>query len=122
MSGQALFQVRGVSKRFRLPRTSLFRRPGLVTAVDDVSFELGEGETLGVVGESGSGKTTLVRLMLGLEQPDQGQIVYAGGEGGLWRSTTGGEQGSWVAIGNPEMSVSSTNIRPSSGRTSPTIM
>ncbi len=68
-----------MSKRFRLPRTSLLRRPGLVTAVDDVSFELDEGQTLGVVGESGSGKTTLMRLMLGLEKPDQGQIEYRGG-------------------------------------------
>jgi peptide/nickel transport system ATP-binding protein len=79
VSGEPLFQVRGVSKRFPLPRTSLFQRPGAVTAVDDVSFELAEGETLGVVGESGSGKTTLMRLMLGLEKPDQGQIVYGGG-------------------------------------------
>jgi ABC-type glutathione transport system ATPase component len=79
VSGEALFEVRGVSKRFRLPRASLLRRPGLVTAVDDVSFELNEGETLGVVGESGSGKTTLMRLMLGLEKPDQGQIEYRGG-------------------------------------------
>jgi ABC-type glutathione transport system ATPase component len=79
VSGEALFEVRGVSKRFRLPRTSLIRPPSLVTAVDDVSFELDEGQTLGVVGESGSGKTTLMRLMLGLEKPDQGQIEYRGG-------------------------------------------
>ncbi|MDQ6743064.1 MAG: ATP-binding cassette domain-containing protein [Candidatus Dormibacteraeota bacterium] len=79
MSGEALFEVRGVSKHFRLPRTSLLHRPGLVTAVEDVSFELREGETLGVVGESGSGKTTLMRLMLRLEEPDQGQIGYRGG-------------------------------------------
>jgi ABC-type glutathione transport system ATPase component len=79
LSGEKLFEVRGVSKRFRLPRTTLIHRAGRVTAVDDVSFELGEGETLGVVGESGSGKTTLMRLMLRLEKPDEGQIVYRGG-------------------------------------------
>jgi ABC-type glutathione transport system ATPase component len=79
VSGDVLFQVRGVTKRFRLPRTSLIHRPGAVTAVEDVSFELAEGETLGVVGESGSGKTTLMRLMLRLERPDEGEIVYLGG-------------------------------------------
>jgi ABC-type glutathione transport system ATPase component len=79
VSGEALFQVRGVSKAFRLPRNSLLHRAALVKAVDDVSFELTEGETLGVVGESGSGKTTLIRLMLGLEKPDQGEVIYRGG-------------------------------------------
>lgn len=74
-----LFEVRGVSKRYRLPRTSLLQAPRLLTAVREVSFELNRGETLGVVGESGSGKTTLVRMMLGLERPDGGEIVYHGG-------------------------------------------
>jgi ABC-type glutathione transport system ATPase component len=76
---ETLFDVRGVTKHYRLPRTSL-RRPGReITAVRDVSFELRRGETLGVVGESGSGKTTLMRLMLGLERPESGEIVYRGG-------------------------------------------
>ena len=79
MSAGPVFEVRGVGKRFRLPRTSLLHPAGAITAVDDVSFEVREGETLGLVGESGSGKTTLMRLMLGLERPDQGGIVYRGG-------------------------------------------
>ncbi len=74
-----LFDVERVSKRFRLPRTRLFAPPRDITAVDEVSFQLYRGETLGVVGESGSGKTTLMRLLLGLLQPDAGRIRYSGG-------------------------------------------
>ena len=79
MSEEVLFRADQVSKRFQLPRTSLFKPRRSLTAVKDVSFQLRRGETLGVVGESGSGKTTLVRLMLGLERPDAGSIVYTGG-------------------------------------------
>ena len=79
MSGQVLFEVDGVSKRYRLPRTSLLRSPAELTAVDDVSLRLHRGESLGVVGESGSGKTTLMRLLLGLERPDGGTVAYRGG-------------------------------------------
>jgi ABC-type glutathione transport system ATPase component len=74
----ALFVVSGISKRYRLPRTSLVHAAGAVIALDDVSFELFEGETLGVVGESGSGKSTLMRLLLDLEKPDRGEVVYGG--------------------------------------------
>ena len=78
MNVPALFEVRGVTKTFRLPRSSFLRPPDLVVAVRDVSFQLSAGETLGVVGESGSGKSTLMRLLLALEKPDQGEIVYRG--------------------------------------------
>jgi ABC-type oligopeptide transport system ATPase subunit len=74
----ALFQVRGVSKRFRLPRTSFLHPPLAVTAVDRVTFQLEEGESLGIVGESGSGKSTLMRLLLGLERPAEGTVEYRG--------------------------------------------
>jgi ABC-type glutathione transport system ATPase component len=50
----------------------------IVTAVNDVSLHIGEGECLGVVGESGSGKSTLTRLMLALERPDAGEIRLHG--------------------------------------------
>jgi peptide/nickel transport system ATP-binding protein len=61
-------QVRSVSKTFTVGA----RR---VTAVDDVSFSVARGSTHALVGESGSGKTTAVRLLLGLERPDAGEIV-----------------------------------------------
>jgi peptide/nickel transport system ATP-binding protein len=51
-----------------------------VRAVEDVTFALAPGETLGLVGESGSGKTTLARLLLGLTEPDEGSIVELDGK------------------------------------------
>ena len=51
-----------------------------VRAVEDITFNLAPGETLGLVGESGSGKTTLARLLLGLTPPDEGSVVELEGE------------------------------------------
>ncbi len=51
-----------------------------VTALDDISFQLQQGECLGLVGESGSGKSTLARCLLGIESADRGRIVLAGEE------------------------------------------
>ncbi|MGP3937423.1 dipeptide ABC transporter ATP-binding protein [Nonomuraea sp. KM88] len=61
-----------------LAGAGLFRSYGPRRVVDDVSFTLHGGETLGVVGESGSGKTTLARLALGLLEPDDGQVTLHG--------------------------------------------
>jgi peptide/nickel transport system ATP-binding protein len=74
-----MFRVEHATRRYALPRTRLFGPRKTVTAVDDVSFELHGDETLGVVGESGSGKTTLMKLLLGLERPDEGSVSYLGG-------------------------------------------
>jgi peptide/nickel transport system ATP-binding protein len=58
-----------------------FRQEGVdVRALEDVSFGIRQGETLGLVGESGSGKTTLARLLLGLTEPDTGSVVELDGE------------------------------------------
>jgi peptide/nickel transport system ATP-binding protein len=78
MSAELVFRIEHVSKRFVRPRSRLFVPGPTLTAVDDVSFDLFRGETLGVVGESGSGKTTLMRLLIGLLEPDQGRITYFG--------------------------------------------
>jgi len=75
---EVLFRVEHVSRRYLLPRTKLFGPRRTLTAVDDVSLVLRREETLGIVGESGSGKTTLVKLLLGLEPPDAGQVIYSG--------------------------------------------
>lgn len=58
--------------------TGLHRAYGGVRAVDDVSFRLAEGGSLGIVGESGSGKTTTARIVVGLERADGGRVLIHG--------------------------------------------
>ncbi|HEV8471782.1 MAG TPA: dipeptide ABC transporter ATP-binding protein [Methylomirabilota bacterium] len=73
-----MLEVRNLVKHFEVGG-GLFGGPrGLVRAVDDVSFSLRRGETLGLVGESGCGKTTTGRCILQLERPTSGQIVLEG--------------------------------------------
>lgn len=62
------------------------------TIVDDVSFELRSGETLGVVGESGSGKSTMARMALALELPDGGAVLF---QGQAWTTLTDRERRTW---------------------------
>ena len=72
-----LVDVRHLSKHF-IRRRGLFAPPSRVTAVDDVSFAIAEGETFGLVGESGSGKTTTGRCMLRLVEPSAGEVFFRG--------------------------------------------
>jgi oligopeptide/dipeptide ABC transporter ATP-binding protein len=73
-------EARSLGKQFLLPRDSLFGRPRLVTAVEDVSFSIPAGMTFGIVGESGSGKTTIAKMLLKLETPTAGQLLHAGAD------------------------------------------
>ena len=77
--GEPLLQVRDLVKHFPLTQGIVLKKPvGAVKAVDGVSFDLVPGETLGVVGESGCGKSTLAKLILVLERPTSGQVLYKG--------------------------------------------
>jgi len=74
-----LLEVRNLTKVFDLAESPFgSRHAGEVRAVDDVSLDIYEGETLGLVGESGSGKSTLGRLVLRLIEPTYGAIVFDG--------------------------------------------
>jgi len=76
---QPLLKVEHVRKHFALTRGILFTRVlGHIKAVDDVSFEIPAGRTLGLVGESGCGKTTTSRMILNLETPTEGRILLEG--------------------------------------------
>jgi len=73
-----LLEVRNLHTEF--PIGSQLRRRNVVQAVNDVSFDLQRGETLGLVGESGSGKSTLARTIIGLDHPVSGSIKLDGAE------------------------------------------
>ena len=73
-----LLDVRNLKKRFPINGGLLGREVGAVSAVNNVSFKIKRGETLGLVGESGCGKTTLGRSILRLIEPTGGEIIFDG--------------------------------------------
>ena len=79
VSSDPLLTVRNLVKHFTVKSPDgLVREKMLVKAVDDVSFDLERGQTLGLVGESGCGKSTTARVILRLIEPTSGEIVYDG--------------------------------------------
>ena len=79
MTGEPLVEVRDLVKHFPLTKGVIFQRQyGAVRAVDGVSFDVYEGETLGLVGESGCGKSTTARLITRLLDPTSGSVRYRG--------------------------------------------
>ncbi|MEW6032956.1 MAG: ABC transporter ATP-binding protein [Bacillota bacterium] len=66
-AGPVLLEIRNLSKRF-----------GGLVAVNDVSFDVGPSEVVGLIGPNGAGKSTLVKLIMGILRPDQGSILFKG--------------------------------------------
>lgn len=76
-SRETLLAIRDLHVWYELRRFG-FGRAGYVKAVDNVSFELAEGETVAVVGESGCGKSSLMKTILGLNIPTSGEVIFDG--------------------------------------------
>ena len=77
---RVLLEVRELGRRFALPRATPWARPEALQALQGVNFTLAAGRSLGVVGESGSGKSTLARLVMALDRPSSGQVLWRGQE------------------------------------------
>ena len=75
MATEPILKVRNLHKKYALPK-KFFAKQDYFSAVNDVSFDVYRGETLGLVGESGCGKTTLGRTLLRLIEPSSGEIFY----------------------------------------------
>ncbi len=77
-NGQNIVEVRNLKQYFPIKAGLMQRVVGYVKAVDDVSFRIGRGKTMGLVGESGSGKTTVGKTMLRLNEATSGQVLFDG--------------------------------------------
>ena len=83
---EVILSAQDLVKHYPIRRGVLRRVAGQVRAVDGVSFDLHKGETLGIVGESGCGKSTLGRLLMRLEEPTAGKVIF---EGDDWSGASG---------------------------------
>lgn len=77
---EPLLKVEGLKKYFPVKKGLFGKTTGQVKAVDDVSFYVNEGETLGIVGESGCGKSTTGRMLMRLLEPTEGKVTFDGQE------------------------------------------
>ncbi|WP_433957170.1 ABC transporter ATP-binding protein [Cytobacillus horneckiae] len=75
---KVLLQVNNLKQHFHVKNDALFKPKTVVKAVDGISFELYEGETLSIVGESGCGKSTTGRAILRLDEPSAGEVYFGG--------------------------------------------
>lgn len=73
-----LMEIKNLKKFFPIASSGFFQNPQYVKAVDDVSFDIYKGETLGIVGESGCGKSTMGRLLVNLLDSTSGEILFEG--------------------------------------------
>ncbi|MCL2026009.1 MAG: ATP-binding cassette domain-containing protein, partial [Leptospirales bacterium] len=73
-----MIQVNGLRKHFTARKSGLFEKPGIIKALNGISFSIPESATLGLVGESGSGKTTAARSILRIIEPDAGSVRVDG--------------------------------------------
>lgn len=78
MSNKPLIEINNLKKYFPIKKGLMNKTAHYLKAVDDVSFTINKGETLGLVGESGCGKTTCGRTIIKLYEPTDGQIIYDG--------------------------------------------
>ncbi len=74
-----VLELQDIEMTFKARTGKLFK-PNLVRAVDKVNFSVSRGETVGIVGESGCGKSTMARMMIGLQQPTGGKVLFNGQE------------------------------------------
>lgn len=74
----ALIRGRGLTRRYPVPKTTLFERRTFTTGLEDADIDVREGSAVGLIGESGSGKSTLVRLLLALDTPTAGTLEFDG--------------------------------------------